>query len=320
MPINKKKTKSKNKKSITKKKISKKDKNIHKKRKSSIKKEKINTNVINTKNIDNDTNIIDNDTSIDDFVSLNDMSKAGILEYLKNKLLQNVLKIRYTYLTWFNRFGRNYELVDFLTYYIKAFLQLNNATVNEMYLYIRNNNIKNYDDFNDHIYLKNKILLLREKIIDSLDKYIIKGAPPQYYTDINDIFGLRKKIYVLEPSLDYPDNIKKDILKEVDEKIKNIKSTNIPPPPANIPPFTPPDLPPPPPADIVLQSDDIATLPPADIPPPPTDINILPPADIQQQDDIATLPPVDIQQSSGNNFSYNMLKKNKLNSLYDVFN
>ena len=111
----------------------------------------------------------------------------------QNKLLQNILKTRYSYLIWFNKFNRNYELVDFLTNYIKAFLQLNNHTVNEIYLYIRNNDIKNFSDFNDCIYLKNKIILLREKIIESLDKYIIKNSPPQYYSDINDFFGIKKK-------------------------------------------------------------------------------------------------------------------------------
>ena len=202
------KSKSKNKKSISKKKKSKNKKSITKKKNTVP---EINTNV----------NLDKNDT-IDAYVSLDDMSKDGIFEYLKNKLLQNILKTRYSYLTWFNKFNRNYELVDFLTNYIKAFLQLNNYTVNEIYLYIRNNHVNNFSDFDDFIYLKNKIILLREKLIESLDKYIIKNAPSQYYSDINDYFGIRKKVYILEPTLSYPDTIKKDILKEVDEKIKVI--------------------------------------------------------------------------------------------------
>ena len=72
------------------------------------------------------------------------MSKEGILEYLKNKLLQNILSTRYSYLSWFNRFNRNYQYVDFLTSYIKYFLQLNNHVINEIYLYTRNNNMNSF--------------------------------------------------------------------------------------------------------------------------------------------------------------------------------
>jgi len=213
--------------------------------------------VSNTKK--DDINDLFSDTNLNtNLFEYNDVSKDGIIEYLKNKLLNNILNTRYIYMSWFNRFNRTYQLIDFLTAYINAFLQLNNYTINEIYLYSKDNNIRSFSDFSDHIYIKNKIILLREKLINSLDKFIIKGTPPIYYTDLDTIINPLKNIYILDNT-----NIKKDILKEVDDKIKNAMPTIPPPPP---PPAAPP-APPAPPAPVpYVIIDDIAPPPPAPVP------------------------------------------------------
>lgn len=197
-------------------------------------------------NIDVDTKIIDDIfTNLDTSMSYDDMTKDGILEKLKDKLLHNILTTRYNYLPWFTRFNRGYEFVDFLTFYIKNFLQANNPIVNEIYLYTRNNNINRFSDFVDHYYLKNKIIWLREKLVSALDKYIIHDAPPLYYSDLASLFLRPKNIYLLKDN-DYFITRREDEYKNKLDEIKNsinaLKNTSTsykPPPPPPQPPSAP---------------------------------------------------------------------------------
>ena len=147
-------------------------------------------------------------------MSYDDMSKEGIFEKLKDKLLHNILTTRYNYLSWFGRYNRGYEFVDFLTFYIKNFLQVNNSIVNDIYLFARNNNVNRFSDFSEH----------REKLVESLDKFIIKDTPPLYYNELPSLFLRPKNIYLVRDS-DYYITKKDDEYKTKLEEIK--KNINI---------------------------------------------------------------------------------------------
>lgn len=174
---------------------------------------------------------------LDTSMSYDDMSKEGILEKLKDKLLHNIITTRYNYLTWFGRFNRGYEFVDFLTFYIKNFLQANNPIVNDIFLYARNNSVNRFSDFSDHYYLKNKIIWLREKLVDALNKYILRDTPPLYYSDLASLFLRPKNIYLLKDN-DYFITRREDDYKTKLEEIKNSINAlkTAPPPPSAAPP------------------------------------------------------------------------------------
>jgi hypothetical protein len=186
-------------------------------------------------------------TDLDTSMSYDDMTKDGILEKLKDKLLHNVFTTRYQYLSWFNRFNRGYELVDFLTFYIKNFLQANNPIINEIYLYVRNNNINRFSDFTDHYYLKNKIVWIREKLVNALDKFITSDTPPLYYSDLASLFLRPKNIYLLKDN-DYFITRREDDYKNKLEEIKNLINTSKQPPKPPPSPPSPPSYSSPPPS------------------------------------------------------------------------